>query len=145
MNSPVAGKAYHFSAVTEPRVHVEPGQVKVIETISIGRHKAFHVYSDFDDPAEESWIADNGQVLKAAAPIRGVTSTLVGSADEAIGELDFNRSSLVKLYGEIPTGNRNIVAQEKPSEIKNLAGWTGKTYSQDPGALVLKLPRTASK
>lgn len=112
---PKAGSAFNYTAVNEDTVNPENGQVKVVEVLTLGRHRVYHLDDNFQIPSQELWVTDDGQILRKATPHGIVTSTLVADADAAIGQIEFTRADLVSWFNEIPTGTRNAVKQEELS------------------------------
>ncbi len=143
-NKPAKGKVYKYLALNESKAVFMDGQVSVLDSKKIGGHTVYRMFDDFNVPPEEIWMLDNGQILKLKAPDRNVTCTLVHGADEAIGSLEFNRSELIKLFGEIPRGTMNPVSTGKIGVGKSVFPSKIDTrYHRVPNPILLRVPASA--
>lgn len=139
LNRPKPGKIYSYVGMREEDALMMHGQIQVLSARKEGKHRVYQILDDFETAPLESWVLEDGEILRSGVPDKGVTSTLVKSANDAIGEVEFNRSELVPVFNEIPEGRKNAVARgEIQLNDQMFEGRVDTKYKQGKNALPLK-------
>jgi hypothetical protein len=106
------GTTYNYDGIAEDSGQAGAGEVTIVAETNVETHKVYRAWDSMIDIQTEIWFTDQGEILRSKSTQRDVTAELT-TADLAIGELEFQRSSLVKLFGDIPGGTTNILASGK--------------------------------
>jgi hypothetical protein len=100
---------YQYKALVEESLQVEEGQAHVQGYDQFrGRIKSLKVLNSFQDTKFYSWVTEKGEVLETTAPLQGLVTELMPSAQEATKDQVVPEKVLKALFGEIPKGHSNI-------------------------------------
>lgn len=138
-NHPETGKFYSYMALRENNGTTNRGQMYVLKVKPMDKLQVYRVIDWFENPPIETWVASNGEILKELVPHKKLTSTLVKNADAAIGSIKFDRAVLKKTFGEIPTGQKNVLS-DAANVVPDFPEPYSSQYTFEPYATALKLP-----
>lgn len=107
------GKGFSFNAMAEEDAEVYPGTANVEgESKYMGRD-AFKLRYEFKGIKSIAYIDTHGEVLFSEAPAQSVSTELVTDPSQARLAFSFPEKTLKTLFGGIPTGQRNSLAEDK--------------------------------
>lgn len=139
LKSPQGMKAdtkYDYQAIAEEEASIVKGLALVKKQEEIKGLKAFHVANEFKGVQFISNVTDKGEVIATRSPAQGISTELVGKPSEATLDFQVPAPLIKKLFGEVPTGQKNAVSQQnhKPdfAPIQNLPN-AGKQQGVAPG------------
>lgn len=110
---------YEYQAIAEEDAAIYKGQALVGKEEIFNGYKAFKILNTFKDMKFLSYVNSQGEVLGTNATGQGIKTELVASPAEAtFGQVQSN-SVLKTLFGTIPAGEKNLVAQQSSKNTKN--------------------------
>lgn len=109
------GKNFSYNAIAEEDAQIMPGTVAVTSEVPYKGIKSFKLDYSFKNVKSIAYIAESGHVLYSEAPAQKVMTELVDNASAATLNFPFPKKTLKTLFGEIPTGQKNILAERKSS------------------------------
>lgn len=116
---------YEYQAIAEEEAAVVKG-VSVIKAQELQNEiKAYRVANEFKGTQFISFVTEKGEVLSTKSPVQGITTELVAQPSAATNNMQIPTALIKKLFGDIPTGQKNAVSllnhEVKPANapIKN--------------------------
>lgn len=113
---------YDYQAIAEEDASIYQGQASVGKEQDFLGNKALKILNTFKDLKFLSYVNSRGEVLGTNATGQRISTQLVASAKEAIGNFNPSTAVLKTLFGEIPKGSKNILSNasnEKPVDLNN--------------------------
>ena len=110
-----AGVGGGFKALAEESGEVSSGKYKIEKEEKHKGIDAFKIKWDFKNMESISFISATGQALATESPAQGVAQELVATRAAAVGALPFAEKSVKALFGAIPEGQKNSIAEKKPA------------------------------
>ena len=102
---------YNYKAIAEEDGSIENGLAVVGKEETIKNFRAFKITNQFKGIEFISYVNDRGEVLSTNSPALNLTTELVATPSEAIGEFPTSSSILKSLFGDVPLGNINVVSK----------------------------------
>lgn len=101
---------YDYQAVMEEDAEIYKGSAVVKGEESFNGLKAMKVKNDIKNTSFVSLINAHGEVFSTKAPAEGISTELVAQPSVATGNIPVPTGILKVLFGEVPTGQKNEVA-----------------------------------
>lgn len=132
------GKSFQFEALAEETGKIGCGIAQIKEEKKLSGIDSFKMIWDFKqsqptlaclnsinlkESFNESFLAASGNPLSTDSPAQGVRQELVATKEAAVASLPFAEKSIKALFGDIPKGQKNTVAEK----IGNASTTTGAT------------------
>ncbi len=131
-----------FNAFAEESGEVAQGKYKIEKEAKVNGVDAFKINWSFKGMDSVSFISVTGQALSTESPAQGVIQELVSSKDAAVGSLPFADKSVKALFGGIPEGKKNTLADNASKPAPKVAPhMQPSTDEANPGVKV-KPPTT---
>ncbi|MBO9665419.1 MAG: hypothetical protein J7501_01225 [Bdellovibrio sp.] len=102
---------YEYQAIAEEDAAITKGEALVGKEESFHGFKVFKILNTFKDSKFLSYVNDRGEVLGTNALGQGITTELVATAAEATNGQSYSATLLKTLFGTVPAGTQNVVAQ----------------------------------
>ncbi len=102
---------YEYQAIAEEDGGIYKGQALVGKEEEFNGFKAFKVLNTFKDLKFLSYINGQGEVLGTSALGQGIKTELVSNQNEALAGQTTSNMILKTLFGAVPLGEKNLVAQ----------------------------------
>jgi hypothetical protein len=102
---------YEYQAIAEEDASITKGEALVGKEESFHGFKVFKILNTFKDSKFLSYVNDRGEVLGTNAMGQGITTELVATAAEATNGQSYSATLLKTLFGSVPAGTQNVVAQ----------------------------------
>lgn len=115
---------YEYQAIAEEDASISKGQALVGKEQSYNDFKVFKILNTFKDAKFLSYVNDRGEVIATNAMGTGIATELVSTAAEATNGQSYSTTILKTLFGGVPTGTQNVVAQGKKAKSATLPGAT---------------------
>lgn len=112
---------FKYKAVAEEDAKVEEGTAKVLQEENYKGFSSFKIENTFKNNLFTSYMNDKGEPLATIVPDARLTSELVAKPADAIGTIGLPDAVAKSLFGNIPMGQKNVVAQYfKDQETKKV-------------------------
>jgi hypothetical protein len=111
---------YEYQAIAEEDASISKGQALVGKEQSYNDFKVFKILNTFKDAKFLSYVNDRGEVIATNAMGTGISTELVSSAAEATNGQSYSTTLLKTLFGGVPPGTQNVVAQGKKAKSATL-------------------------
>lgn len=105
--------SYDYEAVAEELAEIKKGQAKVAGTETLDGIKAFRIENTFLDTTSNNIVSERGEVLATLSPSQKIAIELVAKPENATGSFRVQNALLKALFGEVPKGEKNPLAQAK--------------------------------
>lgn len=105
------GLKYNYNAIAEEVPELAEGVAYIESQENFHGMQVFKIVNEFENGKWISLVTPNGEVLQTKAPLQGISSELVATAGEATGKFEVNTKNLKILFGDVPTGQTNIIAK----------------------------------
>lgn len=102
---------YEYQAIAEEDASITKGQALVGKEEVFNGFKVFKILNTFKDVKFLSYVNERGEVLGTNAMGQGITTELVAQATEATAGQVYSPTILKTLFGSIPSGENNVIAQ----------------------------------
>jgi len=102
---------YDYQAVMEEDAAIYKGSAVVKGEETFSGIKTMKVMNDFKDTKFISLINSRGEVFSTKAPAEGIATELVAQPSLATDKMTVPSGILKTLFGEIPTGQKNEIAE----------------------------------
>lgn len=102
---------YEYSAIAEEDAAIYTGQALVGKEESFEDIKVFKILNTFKDIKFLSYVNDRGEVVGTNAVGQGIETKLVATPDAAIAGQPYSANTLKTLFGAVPVGSANVIAQ----------------------------------
>ncbi|MFZ4402963.1 MAG: hypothetical protein ACOYOK_02575 [Pseudobdellovibrionaceae bacterium] len=107
-----ASANYNYpDSIAEEDAEIYKGSAQVIKEEVYQKYKVFRVKNIFKNSEFISFVNAQGEVLSTQSSGQGITSELVATSQEAFGNIPFSPKLLTSVFGFIPEGKKNIIAQ----------------------------------
>lgn len=103
--------SYAYEAIAEEDGAVEKGKADILKEEKYKGFTAFKVENTFKKTLFVGYMNDKGEALATIVKDARITSELVPKASEAVGTIGLPESVVKTHFGNIPTGDKNVVAQ----------------------------------
>lgn len=139
LKSPQGLKAdsnFAYQAVAEEDAAVTKGVAVVKGYEDFNGFKAVKVLNEFKGSKFISYVNDKGEVLSSRSPVQGIGTELVAQPSTATVNLQIPSALLKKLFGEVPTGQKNEISKANhaaPPKAAEAAKTPGKQEGVPPG------------
>lgn len=100
---------YNYFALAEEDAQLYAGKTDVLEKTQYKGLPAFKMKNTFKDVAFESLMSDTGEVLVTTSNMVNVATELVPTRQMAVANISPNEKALQLLFGEVPTGQKNVL------------------------------------
>lgn len=104
---------YEYQAIAEEDGGIYKGQALVGKEETYNGFKAFKILNTFKDSKFLSYVNERGEVLGTNALGQGVITELVATPNDATTGQPYSSTILKTLFGTVPTGQQNVIAQAK--------------------------------
>lgn len=115
---------YEYQAIAEEDAGITKGQALVGKEQMFNDFKVFKVLNTFKDSKFLSYINDRGEVIGTNAMGTGISTELVATPAEATNGQSYSAIILKTLFGAVPAGTQNVVAQGKKAKPSTLPATT---------------------
>lgn len=106
------GKKFTYSAIAEEQVEAFSGEAYIKEEQDYAGNMAFRILNSFAGVKFVSFVTPKGEILGTTQPESNISTDLVASPELATqGHLVPNKA-ITLLFGSMPTGQQNILAQK---------------------------------
>ncbi|MCB0362229.1 MAG: hypothetical protein KDD35_05890 [Bdellovibrionales bacterium] len=112
------GKKFNYSGVAEEEAESYDGMALIKEEQMFVGKKVFRIENTFKGIKFISFVTDKGEVLGTQSPLQKIATELVANANEATRDFTLPTETLKLLFGNIPLGKQNIMAQSVDSKTK---------------------------
>lgn len=102
---------YSYTAIAEEDGKVESGTAQVLKEEKFKGFTSFKIENSFKDSSFVSFVNDKGETLATEVKGARISSELVPKAADAIGTIGMPETVVKNIFGSIPTGDKNVVAQ----------------------------------
>ena len=110
---------FDYDAIAEEYGDVKRGTVTVKDFDTYETLKAIRIENSFLDTKSSNLVSEKGEVLTTASPTQKIAIELVPNSGLATGSFKVPQGLIKALFGDMPTGLKNVVAQSgvgiKPS------------------------------
>lgn len=103
--------SYAYEAIAEEDGVAEKGKADILKEEKYKGFTAFKVENTFKKTLFIGYMNDKGEALATIVNDARITSELVPKASEAVGTIGLPESVVRTHFGNIPTGDKNVVAQ----------------------------------
>jgi hypothetical protein len=110
-----------FKALAEESAEVADGSYKIEKEAKVKNIDAFQIKWKFKGMESLSFISVTGQALSTESSAQGVTQELVSTREAAVGPLPFAEKSVKALFGAIPEGKKNTIAEASAKPAPSIA------------------------
>lgn len=107
---------YDYQAIAEEEAAVYKGSAVVKGEDTYEGIKAMKVMNDFKNTKFVSLINSRGEVFSTKSPAEGISSELVTQPSLATNNMNVPSGILKTLFGEVPTGQKNELAEQKKKD-----------------------------
>lgn len=102
---------YDYNAIAEEDGIVVAGKAAIVKEEKFKGFSALRVENTFKRTLFINHMNDKGEALSMVVKDARISSELVAKASEAVGTIGLPESSVKNIFGNIPTGDKNVVAQ----------------------------------
>ncbi len=106
------GTKYEYQAIAEEDGAIVKGMAFVKGVEEFNGIKAYKILNDFKDTKFTSYVSEKGEVLSAKSPVQSISTELVAQSSAATGNFQVPTALLKSLFGEVPLGNKNELANK---------------------------------
>jgi hypothetical protein len=106
---------YDYQAIAEEDGTVVKGMAFIKDLEDHNGVKAYKILNDFKDTKFISYVTEKGEVLGAKSPVQSIETVLVPQASLATANFQVPTALLKTLFGDVPVGNKNILAEKAQS------------------------------
>lgn len=134
---------FDYDAVAEELGDVRRGTVTVKDFDTFETLKAIRIENTFLDVKSTNLVSEKGEILTTASPTQKIIIELVPQSQVATQNMKIPTPILKSLFGDIPTGLKNIVAQSGvgakvvatpvPGKQQGIPGGTGMQLKGSTG------------
>ncbi len=139
------GKKYSYTAFFEENGRNQVGQLSLLGAKDAAGKRVFQLLNDDSGQPIESFVAENGDPLGSRSISTGTVCFWVATKEEAIGDMTYPTGEMTALFGDIPTGKKNLWSKSPNFKavdiIQSFTTWDGsRSLTSPPAAQVLPLP-----
>ncbi len=124
---------FDYDAIAEEYGEVKRGTVSVKEFDTYETLKAIRIENSFLDTKSSNLVSEKGEILSTASPTQKIAIELVPQSNLATQGMKVPQGLIKALFGDLPTGLKNIVAQSgvgnkptpTPGKQEGIPGGTG--------------------
>lgn len=118
---------YDYQSIAEEEASLVKGVAAIKNQEDLNGFKVFKIINDFRSTQFISYVNEKGEILMVRAPVQGITTELVAQPSTATNNMQVPTSLIKKLFGDVPTGQKNEVskanhaapAKAQPAPMKN--------------------------
>jgi hypothetical protein len=122
---------YDYDAIAEEDAELYKGIAFVKNEEKFGELKAIKVLNEFKSNKFISLINKKGEVFSTRSPAQSISTELVASSAQAVGNFQVPNSTLKALFGEVPVGTKNEISEVNSGKVP------GKQFGTPPGKGIL--------
>lgn len=115
------GKKFTYSAVAEEEGNSYKGDATVKNEEKFAGQSVFRIENSFKGQHFISFVTPTGEMMGTISPAKKLTLVLVAKPADATQGLPLPNKSLMLTFGNIPTGEANILAKNKKPEAPKSA------------------------
>jgi len=104
------GTKYDYQAIAEEDGSIVKGMAFVKGVEDYNGVKSYKILNDFKDTKFTSYVSEKGEVLAAKSPVQSLATELVSQSSLATGNFQVPTALIKTLFGDVPIGNKNILA-----------------------------------
>lgn len=119
-NGLMAGKSYGFNAIAEEEARFYEGQAAIKSEQMVASNRAFKIDFKFKEVDFTGLVTTRGDTLGSLQ--QNIRTELVATRAEAMGPFKATEKALISLFGSLPVGNINPLAQPTPTTKANPVG-----------------------
>lgn len=108
---------YEFKAIAEEDAAVYDGIAFVKEPETYNGLKAFRVINEFKKVKFVSSVSEKGEVFATKSPAQSIATELVAQPSQATANFAVPSSTLKALFGDIPSGQKNELAEKTKAGV----------------------------
>lgn len=127
-----SGKSFSYSAVAEEDAESYNGVVAIKEKQTFLEQSVFRITNTFKGIEFVSFVSDQGEVLGTQSPSQKISTELTKDVSKVAQEKPLPAQSLKLLFGQMPTGKKNILfaPPKKIPEVLNTSKNSLKSQEQ---------------
>ncbi|WP_413582934.1 hypothetical protein [Bdellovibrio sp. HCB288] len=107
---------YEYQAIAEEDAGISKGQALVGKEQMFNDYKVFKILNTYKDSKFLSYVNERGEVIATNAMGTGISTELVATPAEATNGQSYSATILKTLFGTVPAGTQNVVAQGKKAK-----------------------------
>ncbi|MFN8792366.1 MAG: hypothetical protein ACK5Y2_13010 [Bdellovibrionales bacterium] len=129
---------YQYDAIAEEDATVEKGSALVVGEEKFKGFTALRIDNTFKKSLFVSHVTDKGEPLSSVVKDARLNMELVPQKSEAVGEIGLPESAAITLFGSLPAGKKNVVAQyfENADKLKTSNGGKQEGFPQGQGVMI---------
>lgn len=108
-----SGKKFTYSAVAEEEGNSYKGDATIKNEEKFAGQTVFRIENSFKGQHFISFVTPSGEMVGTISPAKKLTLVLVGKPSDATQGLPVPNKSLMLTFGNIPTGEANVLAKNK--------------------------------
>lgn len=109
------GKKYSYKAIAEEDASIYAGEAFIKEELDHKNYRVYRILNDFKNAKFVSLVSPKGEILATSSPVQKISTELVATAAEATAGLMVPAKTMKLLFGTMPTGKKNLLAQSSDS------------------------------
>lgn len=113
-----SGKKFTYSAVAEEEGNSYKGEATIKNEEKFAGQTVFRIENTFKGQKFISFVTPSGEMVGTISPAKKLTLVLVANPTDATQGLPVPNKSLVLTFGNIPTGEANVLAKAKSQPAK---------------------------
>lgn len=107
---------FGYTAIAEETGQEAKGAIDIKDYETFEGLKVLRVKNNFVDTEAHCMVSEKGEVISISQPAQKTALELVGQPSAATADLKVPSSTLKTLFGEVPTGQKNLFAQMRHEE-----------------------------
>lgn len=112
---------YDYQSIAEEEASIVKGVAAIKNQEDLNGFKVFKIINEFRSTQFISYVNEKGEILMVRAPVQGITTELVAQPSIATANMQVPTSLIKKLFGDVPTGQKNEVSKANHSGKTKLA------------------------
>lgn len=115
-----SGIKFDYVALAEEDGETSEGQAMVKENVKMEGIDGYRVLNIFKGSNFTSTITNKGEILNTKSPAQQISTELVAVPSEATSKVTFDQNTLRLVFGKMPEGTKNILAQKQKEKLNAL-------------------------
>ncbi|MCX7977741.1 MAG: hypothetical protein N2578_01925 [Bdellovibrionaceae bacterium] len=124
---------YEYTAIAEEDAALEKGVAIVGKEEWTKSVRTYRITNKFKNTDWISYVSERGEILSTESPSVGIKTELVAQPAEATGSFPLHSEIIKTLFGEIPSGRRNILSEMAELETEKSKIAPGKQQGVPQG------------
>lgn len=110
------GKKFNYSAIAEEDAEAYSGEAWIKNTETHKDMEVYRVFNTFKGAKFVNYVTTSGETLATRSPLQHIETELVRVPAMATNGQKLNTSTLKLLFGNVPTGNTNVLTKNIANE-----------------------------